>query len=252
MLLAGADDIAHHKLSALDRRRVFVDRNRNEDVASARRRSSASGPAASAKTSYAGRPSSSITILSRAAVTRCAVPIRPHAIVFARVSSKSPDKQHPGDCVRADRVAAENEGLADRAVFARAAAGNRDAGQFLAESLERRLGFEVVSVGKENQQVRFAELRAHRRGDVSGDARSAAAQRRHEESRRANFVFIAAEHQHCERVSRFDFGFARDDAHARASRDFARAALRKPPCAGSSDTRRRRLESRSTAPPLRG
>ena len=32
MLLAGADDIAHDKLPALDRGRVLVHRNRNEDV----------------------------------------------------------------------------------------------------------------------------------------------------------------------------------------------------------------------------
>ena len=113
VFLAGADDIAHDELAALDRLRVFVHGNRDEDVGER---------AAQIGGERAGGFGEDF--VSRAAVELDQDVVARGGHAMRRADQAACDsvgqrqievagEQHPGDRVRADRVAAEDEGLAD-------------------------------------------------------------------------------------------------------------------------------------------
>src|SRR5271170_4283698 len=113
VFLAGADDIAHDELAALDRLRVFVNGNRDEDVGYGA--AQIGGERAGGFGEY---------FVSRAAVELYEDVVARGGHAMRRANQAARDsvgqrqievasEQHPGDRVRAYRVAAEDEGLAD-------------------------------------------------------------------------------------------------------------------------------------------
>ena len=140
MLGARAHDVADQVASALDLFGIGVERDAQKDKGDGAARSSASGPAASAKTSKA-RTS---VELDQDVVAHCGDPMR---LADRRAGERRAEvqievarQQHPGHRVGTHGVAAELKGLADRAVLARAAAHHHHAGQLAAERAQERVG----------------------------------------------------------------------------------------------------------------
>ena len=105
-------------------------------------------------------------------------------------------QEHSTHGIVAHRVATELKRLAHAPVFRRAAADGWQVGRRLGQTVEERGRVEVVRIGKDNEQVMGAKVRAYTGRHLLSRLVSTAAQLWHEEARHRQRVRTYCQHRH--------------------------------------------------------